>query len=100
MRKKSVAEGCRAHVYYSGRVQGVGFRYTTERIALDAGVRGWVKNLPDGRVELVCEGKRPDVEGVLEAIRRSPLGPKIAKTACTWEAATGEFGDFRVEFDY
>ncbi len=99
MKKKKVTANSRAHVYYSGRVQGVGFRFTAERIALDLGVTGWVKNLSDGRVEVLCEGPRERIEALLEGIRRSPLGSKITKTACAWESPTDEFPDFRVEFD-
>ena len=62
MKKKLTKEIHRAHVYYSGRVQGVGFRYTAEGLALDLKLVGWVKNLPDGRVELVCEGPKEKIE--------------------------------------
>ena len=97
-KKNSADASSRAHVYYSGRVQGVGFRYTAERIALDLDLKGWVKNLPDGRVEIVCEGSRERIEGFLEKIRRSSLGPGIRRVACSWEEPTNEFGDFTVEF--
>ncbi|MBI3253086.1 MAG: acylphosphatase [Candidatus Omnitrophica bacterium] len=88
----------RAHLFYSGRVQGVGFRFTAERLALELGLVGWVKNLPDRRVELVCEGEREDVEALLRRIRESSLGASIAKTVCEWESATGEFSDFSIEY--
>ena len=52
-----------------GRVQGVGFRFTSERIARGFNVGGYVRNLPDGRVEVVVEGATTDVEGFLEAVR-------------------------------
>ena len=48
----------RLHVYYSGHVQGVGFRYSAKQLSLEFDVTGWVKNLPDGRVEMVIEGER------------------------------------------
>ncbi|HTL71110.1 MAG TPA: acylphosphatase [Candidatus Eisenbacteria bacterium] len=98
MKKKQVSESLRAHVYYSGRVQGVGFRFTAERFALDLGLTGWVKNLPDGRVEVVCEGPRDRIEAFLEKIKQSPLGRGIQRAACTWQDATSEFTDFTVEF--
>jgi acylphosphatase len=60
----------RRRVYYSGRVQGVGFRYTSRRLAQDHAVGGYVRNLPDGRVELVAEGDQAEVEALLEAIRQ------------------------------
>jgi acylphosphatase len=60
----------RRRVYYSGRVQGVGFRYTSQRLAEDHSVAGHVRNLPDGRVELVAEGDSAHVEALLEAIEQ------------------------------
>lgn len=60
-------------VYYEGRVQGVGFRYTCKNIARGYDVVGWVRNLPDGRVELQCSGAPEELEGFLEAIAESEL---------------------------
>ncbi len=57
-----------AHVFYSGTVQGVGFRYTTLELAMNAGLTGWVRNLPDGRVELLAEGEKADVDKLLRDI--------------------------------
>jgi len=89
----------RAHVFYSGRVQGVGFRYTAERLAMELVLNGFVKNLPDGRVELVCEGPKKQIESLLDKIKINPaLGQHIRKASCAWENPTGEFSDFRVEF--
>ena len=64
-------------VFYEGRVQGVGFRYTCKRIARGFEVAGWVRNLADGRVELQCSGEREEVEGFLEAIAESELKSHI-----------------------
>lgn len=61
------------HVFYEGRVQGVGFRYTCKQVARGFDVVGWVRNLPDGRVELQCSGEREEVEAFLEAIAESEL---------------------------
>lgn len=58
----------RKEVWFSGRVQGVGFRYTTSRIAREFEVSGWVKNLPDGRVHLVVEGSAEEVRGFVEEV--------------------------------
>ncbi len=88
----------RAHVFYSGRVQGIGFRYTAEKLALDLRLVGWVKNLPDGRVELLCEGPKEKIEALLDQIQKGSLGPYIKKTVCRWEEPTREFNDFCVEF--
>lgn len=87
----------RIHVYYSGRVQGVGFRYTAEDIARGMGVTGWVRNLRDGRVEVVAEAGQPDLESFLQRIRLS-FGGNIRDADLTWEPATGEFNDFGIAF--
>ena len=63
----------RLHAFFSGRVQGVGFRYTAERIAEDFPITGFVRNLPDGRVELLVEGDEVDLEGFIQKIRKSFL---------------------------
>jgi acylphosphatase len=64
-------------VHYTGRVQGVGFRYTTRRIAAGFEVAGYVRNLPDGRVELVASGEAEEVEAFVEALRDSELAGHI-----------------------
>lgn len=66
------------NVLYSGRVQGVGFRYSTKRIASGFDVTGWIKNLPDGRVELLAQAVEADeLEAFLEDIQQSSLGSHI-----------------------
>lgn len=66
------------HVYFNGRVQGVGFRYSTKRIASGFEVTGWVKNLPDGRVELFAQAaEAAEIDAFLEDIQRSSLAAHI-----------------------
>ena len=60
-------------VFYEGRVQGVGFRYTVRQLAKGYDVKGWVRNLPDGRVELLAGGEAEEVREFLQAIRQSEL---------------------------
>ncbi len=84
----------RAHVIFSGYVQGVGFRYTARRAAGDFAVTGWVRNLPDGNVELEAQGERAEVEACLEAVRSS-MRPKIRGENVSWigtHAGETEFG--------
>ncbi len=64
-------------VYYGGRVQGVGFRYSVKQIASGYEVTGWVRNLPDGRVELAVSGAHEEVEAFIEAISESHLRTHI-----------------------
>jgi acylphosphatase len=66
----------RVRVHYSGRVQGVGFRFTAERLARGFAVAGYVRNMPDGRVELVAEGEPDEVDAFLAAVR-SEMGGKV-----------------------
>jgi len=90
----------RAHVYVSGRVQGVFFRSETQDEALRHGLTGWVRNLPDGRVEAVFEGEKDRVERLIEFCRRGPPGARITNVEVIWENYTGEFRGFRIRYGY
>lgn len=79
----------RRRAYYSGRVQGVGFRFVSHRLAQGFAVSGYVRNLDDGRVELLAEGEPPEVELFLDAIRRE-LGGKIHNVQVEAEPAGDE----------
>jgi acylphosphatase len=89
------AESQRREVYFSGRVQGVGFRQTTSTLAKGFAVSGFVKNLPDGRVQLVVEGQPKEVETFLAAVRKE-MEKNITKTEETTKPATGEFQAFGI----
>jgi acylphosphatase len=86
----------RATVFYAGRVQGVGFRYTAREIACGYDVTGYVRNLPDGRVELVAEGAEEEVRAYAEALRASQLGSHIRNADVNWSEATEEFHGFEI----
>ena len=83
-------------VHYSGRVQGVGFRYTALRLAQGYAVHGLVRNLHDGRVEMVVEGEAAEVERYLEAVQQTMAG-YIEATSVEDEPPQG-FADFRIGY--
>lgn len=79
--------------HFSGRVQGVGFRYTVKNIALQYDVQGYVKNLTDGRVELVVEGPDEQMKRLISDVQER-MKPYIESVAEQELPATGEFGHF------
>ena len=87
---------CRMHIYYSGKVQGVGFRYTAKNVATGYEVTGIVRNLPDGRVELLAEGLKDELEAFQQGIRESGLGPLISHEEMQWEEPKGGFRGFEI----
>lgn len=88
----------RTHAFYSGQVQGVGFRFTVQRIALDLKLSGWIRNLPDGRVEMAAEGEEGALKQLLDQIKTGFLEPHIQNETVTWETATEEFDGFNIRF--
>lgn len=86
-----------AHVYYSGRVQGVGFRFTVIDIARTLKICGWVKNLGDGRVEMLIEAPQEALNIFLERIK-DYFTHYIREVQVEWLPATGEFKDFNIAF--
>ena len=87
---------CRMHIYYSGKVQGVGFRYTAKNVATGYEVTGIVRNLSDGRVELLAEGLKDELEAFQQGIRESGLGSLISNEQVQWEDPKGEFRGFEI----
>jgi acylphosphatase len=86
----------RAHVFVAGRVQGVFFRAETRAEAKKRGVTGWVKNLPDGRVEAVFEGEEANVKELVEFCRKGPLGARVRSFSVSLEKWIGELKDFEI----
>lgn len=86
----------RMQVYYSGHVQGVGFRYTARRLAHEFEVTGIVRNLADRRVELVAEGERAELEAFRAAVLDSELSAFIRNEAVQWTEAKNEFRGFEI----
>jgi acylphosphatase len=84
------------HIFYSGNVQGVGFRYTVKSVAAGFEATGTVRNLPDGRVELTAEGARPELDAFRQAIRDAGLNHFIRKEEIEWSEAAGNFRGFEI----
>jgi len=81
---------------YSGHVQGVGFRYSVKTLTTGFEVIGQVRNLPDGRVELVAEGTREELDAFLQAVRDSDVGRFIRQELTHWSEAKNEFRGFEI----
>ena len=86
----------RLHIFYSGRVQGVGFRYTVKMLAHGFEVTGIVRNLSDGRVELVAEGMKEELEALRREVQDSEVGRFIRNEEVVWNEATGEMRGFEI----
>ena len=88
----------RIHVYYAGRVQGVGFRMTAEDVARECGVVGWVKNLRDGRVEVVAEAEETILQRFLELLRTGDMRNFIRTAEVSWSDASNVFDEFEIRY--
>jgi acylphosphatase len=93
--EKAKSVKVRAHMFVSGRVQGVFFRSETKHHADRHDVKGWVRNLPDGRLEAVFEGEREAVQTLIEFCKHGPSGARVTKVDLTWENYTGDFDRFK-----
>src|SRR3954447_24823092 len=82
--------------YFTGRVQGVGFRYTVHNLAMPHNIRGYVRNLPDGRVELVMEGPDQDMDYLLDAIRQK-MNHFIRRVDMQTDPASNAFSGFSIK---
>jgi acylphosphatase len=85
------------HVYFSGRVQGVGFRYTTKQISTHFEVYGWVKNLSDGRVELLAEGEKSELKSFLNEIK-TRMKHYISDIKLNFEPASNKYNSFDIVY--
>ena len=86
----------RANILVSGRVQGVFFRAHTQREAAARGLTGWVKNLSDGRVEILVEGEKEKVAELISAVKDGPPMSHVEAVDVSWQEYRGEFEGFRV----
>ena len=86
----------RAHLFVTGRVQGVWYRASPRDKACSLGLVGWVRNLSDGRVEIVAEGSRENLDALLRWAHEGPPSAQVADVAVSWAEASAEFADFEV----
>ena len=93
---ESVNSESRLHARIYGFVQGVYFRDTTRQTARSLNLTGWVRNQPDGSVEVTAEGSRPALDSLLDFLRLGPAHARVERVDSEWEAATGEFTGFHV----
>jgi len=88
----------RAHIFVSGRVQGVFFRDHTQRWASSLRLTGWVRNLRDGRVEALAEGDKEKIEDLIKRLEDGPPMAYVEDLEVNWEEYKGEFSDFRIAY--
>jgi len=86
----------RVHLWISGLVQGVGFRFVAERQALRLDLCGWVRNLRDGRVELVAEGEENNLRELVRWCHQGPSGARVTDVEVQWLPWEGEFGGVEI----
>jgi acylphosphatase len=84
----------RAHILISGRVQGVFYRDNTRRWASSMGLSGWVRNLPDGRVEVLVEGEKDTIKRLEDLLKKGPPLSRVEEVRIEWGEYKGEFMDF------
>jgi len=89
-------ENCRAELLISGRVQGVGYRYSTARKAEELGLTGWCRNNPDGSVAALFEGEHDRIEAMITWCRQGPGMARVEDIQLVWSAPTGEFSRFSI----
>lgn len=88
----------RVHLLISGRVQGVFYRANARSFASELGLKGWVRNLQDGRVEVIAEGRKNALDRLIEFCRKGPEGSEIENVDIKWEKPSNEFTSFDVRF--
>ena len=92
-------EKARAHIYVEGRVQGVFFRADVREIAESLSIKGWVRNTPDGRVEIIAEGGQRELRDLAKWCSKGSHRAHVEKADIMWEKPTGEFENFSINTD-
>lgn len=88
----------RVCLFVKGRVQGVGFRFFTSRTAKNLGLKGFVRNLPDGRVKIVAEGSREMLDRLVKQVAEGPITADVEEVKTEWGKETNEFSTFEIRF--
>lgn len=88
----------RVHLFIEGRVQGVFYRAFTRDSAARLGLKGWAKNLYDGRVEVVFEGDKEDIEEAIQECRKGPPGSSVHEIEVVWEEYSGNYKGFEIKY--
>jgi len=88
----------RAHFFVSGRVQGVFFRSQTQEKARQLKLGGWIRNLPDGRVEVVAEGEKEKIEELIRWTKKGSTLARVSGLKIEWQEFKGEFNEFKIEY--
>jgi acylphosphatase len=88
----------RVHCIVHGRVQGVAFRATTQRQALQLRLSGWVRNCPNGTVELLAEGEETRVQRLVDWCYQGPPGARVTRVEISWEVPTGDLQLFEIRY--
>lgn len=91
-------ENKRVHLIIKGYVQGVFFRASTRDIANSFGLTGWVRNMPDGNVEVVFEGAEEQVQKAVKWCHKGPYGATVTDVEETWSESTCEFKSFEIKY--
>ena len=94
-----MTDEARVHIFVSGRVQGVFFRENTRKRAKKLGITGWVRNLPDGRVEAVFEGDKDKVEELISWAKKGPMFAKVDGVEVILEEYKEEFDNFEIKYN-
>jgi acylphosphatase len=93
-------ERARVHLLIEGYVQGVFFRASTQDVAERLGLTGWVRNLPDGSVEVVFEGPKDMLKEAVQWCRKGPPGARVTRVDESWQEYTGEFKRFDIRYGF
>ena len=96
MKEEDREDQSRVHLRIEGRVQGIFFRYSAVEEAVRLRLRGWVRNCPDGSVEVVAEGPKKNIEELIRWCRHGPPGAHVYNVQIQWEEYKGEFENFHI----